>query len=140
MADLYFEMLKEQALTLRKKKRLLEQTELSIKEKIKKFFKENPYPEDSKVHDFADSMGIDPDKLESEIYSLLSDYLKVGKHQDSPDSNYDSKELAMGIEVEKEHVDDPMLTKEIAKDHLAEIPDYYTRLKKMEDEAKTKKD
>jgi len=47
----------------------------------------------------------------------------------------DPKELAMGIEVEKEHSDNEELAEEIALDHLAEIPDYYTRLKKMEAEA-----
>ena len=45
------------------------------------------------------------------------------------------KELAMGIEVEKEHTNDEELAKEIALDHLTEIPDYYTRLKEMEAEA-----
>jgi ribosomal protein S18 acetylase RimI-like enzyme len=47
-----------------------------------------------------------------------------------------TKELNMGIKVEMEHVDDEKKAKEIALDHLFEIPDYYTRLKKMEDEAK----
>jgi hypothetical protein len=42
----------------------------------------------------------------------------------------------MGIQVEFEHTDDFSIAKFIAKDHLAEIPDYYIRLKKMEDEAK----
>ena len=60
----------------------------------------------------------------------------VGKHKDVPDDKYDAKELAMGIDVEKEHTDNPAIAKEIAKDHLAEIPDYYTRLKKMEEEGK----
>lgn len=46
------------------------------------------------------------------------------------------KQLDMGIMVEKEHSSDPEVRKRIAMDHLYEIPDYYTRLKKMEDEAK----
>jgi hypothetical protein len=48
------------------------------------------------------------------------------------------KELNMGIKVEMEHVNSRTLSKEIAMDHLVEIPDYYTRLKKMEKEAKKK--
>ena len=48
------------------------------------------------------------------------------------------KELSMGTKVEMEHVNSKGLAKEIAMDHLVEIPDYYTRLKKMETEA-TKK-
>lgn len=56
----------------------------------------------------------------------------VGKHRDRPDSDYDPEQLAMGIEVEMEHTDDPAVAKEIAKDHLEELPDYYTHLDKME--------
>jgi len=59
-----------------------------------------------------------------------------GKHKHVPDEKFDQKELDMGIEVEKEHTDDPFIAKEIAKDHLAELPDYYTRLKKMEEDGK----
>lgn len=45
-------------------------------------------------------------------------------------------QIEMGKKIEMEHVDDKELAKEIAMDHLEEIPDYYTRLKKMEKEAK----
>ncbi len=48
---------------------------------------------------------------------------------------YNPKQLKMGIEVEREHTSDPRIAERIAKDHLAEIPDYYTRLAKMEKEA-----
>jgi len=62
---------------------------------------------------------------------------------------FDKKELEMGIKVESEHNDvyeylqekfkDMPLTKtefyeKIAKAHLREIPDYYSRLKIMEKE------
>lgn len=40
------------------------------------------------------------------------------------------KELEMGIEVEKEHATDEKTAQEIALDHLNEIPNYYTKLKK----------
>ena len=65
-----------------------------------------------------------------------SDSCQVGKHIDTPEENFDPKELRAGMEVEKEHTDDPEIAKQIAKDHLSEIPDYYTRLLKMEAEAK----
>lgn len=58
--------------------------------------------------DIADKFGITVDKIE--------------------------KEIEMGIKVELEHTDSKKLAKEIAMDHLTEIPDYYTRLKKMEKE------
>ena len=59
-----------------------------------------------------------------------------GKAEGKPTSKYDAKELAEGIKVEREHTPDTNVAKEIAKDHLEEFPDYYTRLKKMEEEAK----
>lgn len=46
------------------------------------------------------------------------------------------KQLEKGVEVEVEHTKDKGLAKEIALDHLYEIPDYYDRLDKMEKEAK----
>ncbi len=43
-------------------------------------------------------------------------------------------QLKIGIDVESEHVDDKALQREIALDHLSELPDYYSRLAKMEKE------
>lgn len=45
------------------------------------------------------------------------------------------KQLRMGVKVESEHTNSPSTAKEIAMDHLSEMPDYYTRLDKMEKEA-----
>lgn len=47
-------------------------------------------------------------------------------------------QLEIGIEVEKEHTMDPDLAREIALDHLNELPDYYTRLLDMEHSAEGK--
>ena len=46
------------------------------------------------------------------------------------------KQLKLGIEVEKEHTTNEEIAIEIAKDHLYEIPYYYTKLLKMESDAK----
>ena len=45
-------------------------------------------------------------------------------------------QLKMGIPIEHEHTKDKDLATDIALQHLEEIPDYYTRLKKMEADAK----
>jgi len=42
----------------------------------------------------------------------------------------------MGIKVEHEHTPDDGIAAEIARDHLAEFPTYYTGLAKMEEELK----
>ncbi len=60
-------------------------------------------------------------------------------------ASFDVEQFRAGMEVEFEHGardpatdvtgDDPILTGKIALAHLNEFPDYYTRLKRMEDEA-----
>jgi Protein of unknown function (DUF5661) len=59
---------------------------------------------------------------------------------------FDVEQFRMGMDVELEHGladlvtnvtdDDPIFTGKIALAHLNEFPDYYTRLEKMEEEAK----
>lgn len=86
------------------------------------------------------------------VYSIPAqkELIPGGYASGRPDSDFDPEQLAMGIEVEKEHVikftdkgnvkkfkdTDLAKAKEIAKDHLAEIPDYYTRLEAMEEGSK----
>jgi hypothetical protein len=52
------------------------------------------------------------------------------------DVSFIQKQLDMGEPIEHEHTKNHQLAKEIALQHLDEIPDYYTRLKKMEANAK----
>lgn len=66
----------------------------------------------------------------------VKEYL-VGGHGDGhPASEFDSKEVEMGVKIEMEHTNNPEISEEITRDHLAEIPDYYTRLDAMEEQAK----
>jgi hypothetical protein len=61
---------------------------------------------------------------------------------------FDVEQFRMGLDVELEHGtvdlhtnvtnDDPVMTGKIALAHLNELPDYYTRLDKMEREAEGK--
>ena len=52
------------------------------------------------------------------------------------DVSFIQKQLDMGEPIEHEHTKDHDLARYIALQHLDEIPDYYTRLKKMEADAK----
>jgi len=52
------------------------------------------------------------------------------------DVSFIQKQLDMGEPIEHEHTQDHELARDIALQHLDEIPDYYTRLKKMEADAK----
>ena len=68
-----------------------------------------------------------------EIEDITEEGLSVERKVGPKD--VDPEELAMGIEVEHEHTDKDELAEKISLDHLAEIPDYYTRLKEMEEQA-----
>jgi len=48
------------------------------------------------------------------------------------------KQLEKGIQVEREHIDNPAIQREIALDHIEEFVDYYDRLEKMEKQASVK--
>ena len=52
------------------------------------------------------------------------------------DVSFIQRQLDMGEPIEHEHTKDHNLALDIALQHLDEIPDYYTRLKKMESDAK----
>ena len=76
---------------------------------------------------------------EGKIKGGLADNLKpkdIADKFDLPVSKI-NKELQMGIKVELEHTKNRKTAEDIAMDHLYEIPDYYTRLKKMEKQATT---
>jgi hypothetical protein len=64
--------------------------------------------------------------------------LTGGKADQQPDSDFDPEALAKGQRVEMEHTDDPVKAREIARDHLVEDQDYYTRLEAIESKNKVK--
>lgn len=106
----------------------------NIHRNIIDFFSKNPSPKDDEVHALADKLKMDPHSFEQHIYMILGSFLGAGRSKDFK-GNYDPEQLKMGIEVEKEHTTSAAVAERIAKDHLAEIPDYYTLLKKMESSA-----
>ena len=70
---------------------------------------------------------------------------KIGEQIGVDFTKFDLEEFRKGLAIELEHGShdpetnvtnsDPLLTGKIAWAHLKEIPDYYTRLEKMESEA-----
>jgi hypothetical protein len=60
----------------------------------------------------------------------LEDLVPGGKADNVPKRGVNIYELQMGIKVEMEHTNDPVKSEEIARDHLAEDPNYYSKLKK----------
>lgn len=113
---------------------LMESKKDEALEAIMDFFADNPAPPDEEVHALAEKLGLEPDDFEAMIYSILGSILGTGKAKKEKftEKDADKKELEMGIKVEMEHTKNKAIAKRIALDHLAELPDYYTRLLKME--------
>jgi hypothetical protein len=89
------------------------------------------------------SSGEDEIEFNEEVGKILTKF--VGRHNFGG-YNFDQKELEMGRDVEMEHIPDfipepwkSSLAFSIARDHLSELPDYYTRLKIMELEGENEK-
>lgn len=77
-------------------------------------------------------------ETEKEPIDFTRSFFEAGRSSEAgiTENDVDQEQLKMGIEVEYEHTTDATVAKKIALDHLAEIPDYYTRLAKMEEEGK----
>jgi len=71
----------------------------------------------------------DFEEIDTENYH---DQIEGGLADNKKPQDFDSEQLAMGLKVEMEHTDDPMIAIEIAMDHLTEMPNYYSELDKME--------
>ena len=59
-------------------------------------------------------------------FFALEDRLPGGKGDDLDVVDVDPHELRLGMQHEMEHTDDPRVASEIARDHLAEDPHYYS--------------
>jgi hypothetical protein len=84
----------------------------------------------------ADHMdgGEDDTEKKKEVKEAFKSYKSVEeiakKHKVSEEDI--EKQLEMGMKVEKEHTTDNQVAKEIALQHLDELPNYYSKLKKVE--------
>jgi hypothetical protein len=106
-----------------------------------KEYKGKPVP-DKQVHDLADKWGVETDELEAYIYGLASQWVIFEDAKVNPggraeeagvtEKDFPKATIDKGIEVEMEHTKDRALSKKIVLDHLAEFPDYYEALDKME--------
>jgi len=107
---------------------------------VAKFLQEHPAPSDSDFHAWAEEEGMDKHVAEAAAYrlaTLFTTFLFAGRANEKgfTADDADPTELAMGIEIEMEHTSCMFVAVRITLDHLAEIKDYYTRLKAMEEEA-----
>jgi len=86
--------------------------------------------------DFLKKFDMTEDELGLVALRLLHSFFAQGRSS-VYNGSYDGKQLIRGMEVEMEHTSCPIISMKISMDHLAELPDYYTRLDNMEREAET---
>ena len=98
---------------------------------------ENPYDDEMIAENDEEKKELEPAELDPKDDNNNGDFVEGGLADDANIEQFDPQQIAMGIEVEMEHTKDPKIALEIAMDHLMELPDYYTRLDKMEREGET---
>ena len=99
------------------------------------FFEQYPASDFDDYAGFAESQGIDVHQAATIACALAGKYvafLRGGKSQGLDPNSVDPDQLSAGMQVESEHTPDQATQKKIALDHLAEMPDYYSKLEQME--------
>lgn len=67
-------------------------------------------------------------EVQLKVVPLNEDRIPGGKGDDADPRDVDQRQLAVGIEVEREHTSSEEEAREIALDHLTENPEYYSEL------------
>ena len=95
------------------------------------------YNKDSKVtleelRELATANSVDFETVVNELSDILHSFLYSRK--ENREYKVDKKELAKGTEHELEHTTSRDIAELIARDHLIEVPNYYTLLDEIEPE------
>jgi hypothetical protein len=105
----------------------------------------NYYSEDNFIDD-SEFDSLYRNNIERKKSFSTEEAMEIAKQLEVEFTEFDVEQFRTGLDVELEHGlrdprtnvtgDDPLLTGKIALAHLYEFPDYYTRLTRMENEAK----
>lgn len=114
------------------------------KEYSKSLGKEFGQLNDIPIEEFEEEQGIEksiedkvttnpksPNQIKGGLADKMSAEDIAKKH--GVEVNHIKSQIKMGLKVEMEHTNDPRKALEIAMDHMVESPDYYTKLKEMEE-------
>ena len=95
------------------------------------FNEENEYPEgETPEGETDDGTSLEPET--DDIEKIAQDkeergeLIPGGKGEGKSPLEFDPEQIKLGMKVEMEHTDDPMIALEITLDHLTEDPEYYT--------------
>jgi hypothetical protein len=66
--------------------------------------------------------------LKKEHLKALDMFYREGRHKGKDEKGLSKKELAIGTKIEMEHTSHKKIAREIAKDHVKEFPQYYSKI------------
>ena len=99
------------------------------------FFRENPSAVRQDLLALDKALGVSKEEIENLEFELCKALCsKIGKNVKHNEETVDKDELEKGIQHEMEHTNDQYIARLLALDHLYEVPDYYTRLAKIDKE------
>lgn len=108
------------------------------KDPLLEFLADNPDISYELFLTMTDKMNLDQSQSTRRVFSLASRMARLmttglAAKEGTDTGDVDPVELAMGIDVEREHIEgDDATAKRIALDHLSEDPRYYSKLALME--------
>ena len=104
----------------------------ALKVKIIKRFNEDRMVTLDELKTLAKGSNVDYDEVVETMCDIFQSLLY--RRKEKRDIKVDATELEMGIKHELEHTKDKGIAEVIAKDHLAEVPNYYTLLKEIDND------
>jgi hypothetical protein len=97
------------------------------------FFRENPSAGRADFLALDKALKVSKEELENLEFELCKSLCsKLGRSINHGKEPVDDSQLEKGIQHELEHTNDEYVARLIALDHLAELPDYYDQLDKIE--------
>ena len=96
-------------------------------EKLWKFFMENDPPYPLTIDALAEGIGIPPQDAEKIILNMIGGFVGGGKSKGKAPKGISQEAMNIGMEIEKEHTEDPFFRSKIVFDHITEHGnDYYS--------------
>lgn len=105
---------------------------MAFQKAIIDFFTYYPEVTPDMIDKLANTLKMEVPTLNNEIHAIMTSLFNRGLFVKNPNTPIAPDQLRMGIQVEMEHTDNPLIAERIARDHLTEMPSYYTRLAEME--------
>lgn len=114
------------------KEYMIQQSKESKMKKVFNFFMNEESINKDIIKEFIDKNDISMEYFNDIVYNLFSKFCSCGEWMRKGKPKVDEDQVSLGIEIEYEHTDNPLIAERIALDHLTENDQYYDYLILME--------